>query len=251
MLSDRLQKDLFSKIPSEFTIDGETINFSKRYSSQFTGKNLPAIVLTYIETERPSYIYLNKLHNITDKTTDVYKSEEDKFEYKLNVEGAVDVVKVQGYKDDVFKVFDESRYVLDKNENEIIFQTEDDLPDFGTDFYVKYEHDKIKVELGGEFKDVIQIDVVTTDYKNDDLFINGSRLAKIVTGELKREIQFGINDDSYYNIRDVHDSRNLTSIEGQDYHYRYSFDIDVAYHDIYVKLFDRIEEVNYYLNTEV
>jgi len=254
-LDNNLESDFFKSIPSIYNVNGNEINFSKRYSNQFTGTDLPAIVLTYLESGVVSHLYLNKLYNITNKTKDVIEFEEDKYEYNLSVESGFEIESITGIVNDYHTDITDDVYTFEGyNENKdakIIFDSEsDDIPDVGTEFVVDYKHKNIKAVLGGEFIDRIQFDIITTDYKDDETFINGLRLCKIVTRDLLRELEFNFKHPKIV-VRDVSEARNLTEIEGQDYHYRYSFDVSIAYRTSYSKLFNSIEEVSYELQAQV
>jgi len=243
-MNDEQQNRLFQFIPSEFEIDGHSVNFSKRYSSQFVKTDLPAIVLTYIETGIKNFIYFNKLYSMLTKikeNTESFETESGVLEYEIDEKRAHTIVEVEGYVDDDWKTIDDDAYFLNDDRN-IEFQTEDDLPDYGTEFDVSYEYYEIDVELGGEFTDRIQIDVVTSNYEEEDVYINGLRLCKIVTKHLMKELRFGFEEPDL-NIRMVTESTDLTEIEGEDYHYRHSFDIEVAYHDTYLRTYDSIEQI--------
>jgi len=254
-LNSELETEFFKSIPVIYNINGNEINFSKRYSNQFTDTDLPAIVLTYIETGLVSHLYLNKLFKVTTKSKDVIEFEENKYEYNLSVESGFEVDKITGYVNDYYTDIKDSVYTFEGyNEGvdaKIIFdETSNDLPDVGTEFVVDFKHKNIKAVLGGEFLDRIQFDVVTTDYKENDIFINGLKMCKTVTRDLIKKLEFEFNNPKIV-IRDVSEARNLSNIEGQDYHYRYSFDVSIAYRASYTKLFNSIEEVSYELQAQV
>lgn len=249
LLSEDLQTEIFKSIPSEFEFSGENINFSKRYANQMTESDLPCIVVSYVNTDIINYIYLNTLYNITNNSVESFTIEEDKDFYPFDEYTAYEILFVEGKMDGKYKEIDEDYYTFYKNDDEsgIIF---DLMPDIGSDCYVEYVHHKIRCEYGGEFTDRIQIDVVNTDYNKGDSFINGLRLNKYVVDKIKKffMLQFDIDGIS---VRDWSDTRNLTNVIGEDYHYRNTFDVMIAYHDTYTKMYDSIEEVNYELKSQV
>jgi len=250
MLSDELQRNFFKHIPSEFEIEDETINFSKRYANQFVDADLPAIVLSYITTGMVNYIYLNEAFVSSRETTDYIEIEDNVYEYELEVLDPQEILKVEGYKNGSFVEIDKNDYelVIENSQGKIKFF---ELPDIGTTCQVYYKHKKIRAEYGGEFQDRVQIDVLTTNYEKDDGgMINGLQLNKKVVRELKKELRFGFESDNI-SVRRTTDTRNLTGVEGQDYHYRNTFDVMLAYHDTYTKYFDSIKEVNYELQKDV
>lgn len=260
-MDEELETYFFRNIPHTYTVNENEINFSKRYSNQFTEQDLPSIVLTYIETGVVSHIYLNKLYSMSNDSIDVKLFEEDKYEYSLEVDSVNEITKIIGYYDyesdgETYTAYDEINddcYSLEliDDKNKLVFDDDcDGLPNTDTKFKVYYEHDDIKVVFGGEFIDRVQFDIVTTDYKEDDVFINGLKLCKDVTRELMRELKFGFDHPNLV-IREVSDAKDLSDIEGQDYHYRYSFDVSIAYTTSYTKYFDNIEDVGYELETQV
>lgn len=249
MLSESLQTVFFKSIPSEFEVDGITVNYSKRYSNQLSDSDLPAIVVSYINSDIVNYLYLNNLYTVTNTSRDSFSIEEGKNFYEFSIDSAYMIDYVDGRMNDEWGEVNSDYYMFYSDDDEcgIIFNR---LPDYGTECTIDYFHRDIRAEYGGEFSDRIQIDVINTNYKDDDNFINGLRLNKYVVSKVKKELMFGLDINGMV-VRDTTDTRNMTNIVGEEYHYRNTFDINIAYHDTYTKLFNTIEEVNYELESQV
>lgn len=249
MLSENLQSEFFKSIPSEFEVSGTTINYSKRYSNQLSDSDLPAIVVSYVNSDIVNYLYLNNLYTVTNTSRDSFTIEEGKSFYEFDIDSAYKIDYVDGRMNGEWGEIDDSYYMFYRDDDEcgIIFDT---IPDYGTECNVDYYHRDIRAEYGGEFSDRIQIDVINTNYTDGDKFINGLRLNKYVVDKVKKELMFGLDIDGMV-VRDTSDTRNMTNIVGEEYRYRNTFDIIVAYHDTYTKLFNTIEEVNYELESQV
>lgn len=246
-MDDDKQERVIKFVPDTFTVDDNSINFSKRYASQFTENDLPSIVFKYLETGSENYIYLNKVFSIKTRTfenTEQFVFDDSKLVYQIEDERADSILEVEYYDstNEEWKRVEEASYFLNDDE-ELEFQTNDVYPD-GADGRVTYEYLKIEVSLGGEFSDMLQVDVITSDYKDEEngIYINGLRLCKLAVRRLMEEFRFGFSEPDIV-VRNVTESSDLSDIEGEDYHYRHTFDVEFAYHKTYVKTFNTIEEV--------
>lgn len=249
-----LEKDFFREIPSEFTVDGVDVQFKKRYPNQFTKNDLPAIVVYFVEEAIDSYIYFNKLRSITNESTDYLTFEDGKYVYELEFKGkeilkVEKLIKADEYDTvgDYWEPVDDDSYFLNDDGHIEFQEDEESVLDDGREFRVNYEHQKIKVNLGGEFLDRIQVDVVTSnrkhDYDDSQEFVNGIMLKKEATRRLMKEFRFGFQHPDLV-VREVSEATDLSDIEGEDYHYRNSFDVEVAYHETYTRTYDSIEEID-------
>lgn len=248
-MREDLEREFFRVIPSTFNVNDADINFSIRYANQFTEDDLPAIILNYIETGMESNIGLNKVESISDDSTEIFISDGDKLEYHFDAPEVTEIYKVEGYVNDAFQELDEKRYRLGSDGEKIVFESFEDLPDEGTKFYVYHRHREIKVELGGELEDRVQIDIVTSDYDDGTNFVNGVLLKKKATQEIMNKLRFGFDNDNMV-IKEVTESSDLSSIEGGDYYYRNTFDVTVAYYDNFVEYYDSIKNVDYDISIE-
>ena len=257
MMLDKMNQDyIFKKIPSVFKINTknniETINFNKRYSNQYVKSSNPSIILSYINTGIVNYIYLNEVFRKTNKTQEKFIYLENINSYELIVERVNEIKEVFCYVNGVYDLLAEDYYELSVNANNsyVIEFIGNVYPDKNSYFYIEYEHDNIRAEFGGEFQDQIQIDVYTTDLTTEDgTFINGMIIAKEAIREIKKFMRFGLNTYDLC-VRSVTDTRDLTEISGEHFEYRYSFDVNIAYHDTYSQYYDSIEKVNFELNVQ-
>lgn len=247
MLSAEMQSDFFSELPSSIDYNGHTIDIHKRYANQFVGDEFPTITLMYYNSGVVNYIYLNYVKKYTDTSSETFTYNDS--EYDLEVLEPNNIDQVMGYVDGTYGVVDDDYYdlVVTGDEGTLVFNQ--DL-DEGTKFTVTYSHDKISAEYGGEFSDFVQIDIYTKDIKEGDDYINGILLNKEIVRNLEKTIRFGIDNPNYV-IRSVSSSNDLTNISGEQYVYRRQFDVEIAYNDTFIEYHDKLEEVNYTLNTQV
>jgi len=260
-LKAELEKDFFVDIPSEFEVNGIDVKFKKRYANQFTKNDLPAIIFNFIDESIESYIYFNKLESITNKTVEYKVFEDGKYTYELdyNAENIIKIEKLiksdeENTIGDYWKeVENGDNYWINQDGNLEFQANEESLLDDDRKFRVIYEHKEIKVNLGGEFIDRIQIDVVTSnkkyDYDDSQKFINGILLKKEVTRKLIKYLRLGFQHPDLV-IREVSEATDISEIEGEDYHYRNTFDVEVAYREKFTRVYDSFQEVEFDLNID-
>jgi len=247
MLSTELQNDFLSNLPNSITLNDHDISVHKRYANQFVGDEFPTITLMYYNTGVVNYIYLNEVYKTSNESIDEFTYNKNEFE--LETPSPNEILKVMGYVDDNYVEVSDNYYdlILADDTGYITFNR--DLDD-ETQFEVKYKHDTIKAEYGGEFSDYVQLDVYTKDIKIGDDYINGILLNKAIVRNLEKQIRFNLDNENYV-IRDVTNASDFSDISGEEYVYRRQFDVEIAYHDTFVEYHDKMEEVNYVMNTQV
>lgn len=250
MLKNEKQEKLFKAIPTQYKIRRNNnvydLNVHKRYTNQLVQDEFPTIGLTYTTTGIVSYSYLNDLYCNTQRTTDTFIYTDDSYTLSSTPSH---IIHVYGnYAEEGEYVYGEvPEHMYNVVDDEIIFL---ESLEEGTKFYVIYSHEQIKVVLGGEFLDRIQIDVFTTDMELNGTYMNGSYLNKSIVNQLRNYLDFGLSFNDMV-IRDVSSTMDLSQYSGNRYEYRRQFTIEIAYHDTFVEYYDTIQEVDYALNMQV
>jgi len=281
MLAEDSQRFIYKEIVNtidDFQIQGHEasdLGVKVLYANQFVNVELPVVTLQYITSGIVSHAYINDLYENRTKTTEswnwegpgVYKTRVDpteKMVHEDNHEWSIENIIVTlddgtgHYWMDTYtrtvddythiNITDDGNIEVGSNFEDIIDKEDDD--DEILELEVTYNHEgKVAVVLGGEFSDTLQIDVYTTDMNVDGEHINGIVFNKKLANELRKKLRFGTRDP-HISIRSVGNVSDMTSISGERYRYRRSFDVSIAYMDMWTEYYDTIDEAEYAVNIQ-
>jgi len=127
------------------------------------------------------------------------------------------------------------------------------LPDDRTVFVVDYTHRSVRVVLGNEVNDSLQVDVWAEDYKNENTkeFVNGIKIVDFIASEILKWFRYTLDiyDSSGRTVNVVMKPttaiRNLDGLMEASVRRRRQFEIDVAHIESITRIDPSIEVVEW------
>ncbi len=250
MLSDAQRKEIFTQIPSAFTIQGEPVTAAKRYGNQFVNDVFPAIVLAYPNYDFPLYTHPDQKIKVTEETTDTFTFATGTNNYLLTISPADIIREVKGYLSGRLQKIAATNYTLDTGTNEIQW-TGPTFPDDTTLFTVLYHHKLIRIFKQAPLYDLLSINVYSVNFeKAGGGEINGILVSQSIAQEVKRFLQFTFQDNdivltNFSNIADLDD------LAIGEYTRRRQFDCWTRHHEIVETTVEDIESVQFAIESLV
>jgi len=240
------KKDIYSKIPTSFTVRGQTVPVVVRYANQWEADIWPAIILEYTEDTVKSYDFIDLNYDSTNQKIEDITFVSGTLVYSLSGTKVKEIVTVEGLLSGRRHTFVQGTdYQLDAVNDEIEWLGVD-VPDDGTDFRILYKFKWVRLMKGGEKFDILSVNVMAKDWGSVDTnnFINGIVLAEEIAGQLHRLFEYSIEPPDNTVFVTESTIRNLDALTEGEYQRRRQFDVRIRHVELVETLVESIEDVD-------
>ena len=239
MLSRAQRKLIYQGMPEEITIEGKTFTVAKRYANQYKAEVFPAVTLRFGGLTDPKTLNLDRVRRkeVNSTVSDTYVTGTDLYEldpdYAMSISSVVGVVSGSAY------TFDPTEYQL-ANQGPTGYYSQIEFlgptkPDNGSTFSVTYKHAWVRSWQGGEFRDVVSVEVWAKDSEietpaGEKKFVNGMLIVQELVEIFTQWFRYFCDDlSNEFTVDSVSEVRDLDgTVEGEEERRR-QFDVHIAH----------------------
>lgn len=250
MLSDAMKKLIYVDVPNDFTsVDAALDSVSKLYENQWfkitdDDKMNPVITINYASNVNEVNVPLNKVRKTTKQPTDNILYAVGTTTYDLEYDKATEITQVRGVVNKRWYTFYASEYRL-VGDTQIQFLGPN-YPDDATTVLVTYKCDWHIKLIGGEYEDILIVNVRARDFEGTPNTINGLKLARTIINDIYEWATLEVDIEGLIFVGPS-DVRDLSALEETNLRYRMQFEIGVRYvHHKEIKA-ENIGDVNHTL----